>query len=88
MPTWIQKKRLHRLLTEKLMGFTRTFAVKLHGLSMQCRAEYHILPYFGKRKQVTKFKFLVKERNVSVISTEVNFMMSYLTYLSSQEECL
>ena len=31
-----------------------------------------ILPYFGKRKQVTKVKFLVKEQNVSVISTAVN----------------
>ena len=31
-----------------------------------------ILPYFGKRKQVTKVKFLVKDQNVSVISTDVN----------------
>ena len=31
-----------------------------------------ILPCFGKRKQVTKVTFLVKERNVSVISTDVN----------------
>ena len=31
-----------------------------------------ILPYFGKRKQVTKVKFLVKEQNVSVIYTDVN----------------
>ena len=30
------------------------------------------LSYFGKRKQVTKVKFLVKEQNVSVISTDVN----------------
>ena len=30
------------------------------------------LPYFGKRKQVTKVTFLVKEQNVSVISTDVN----------------
>ena len=29
-----------------------------------------ILPYFGKRKQVTKVTFLVKEQNVSVISTD------------------
>ena len=28
-------------------------------------------PYFGKRKQVTKVKFLVKEQNVSVISIDV-----------------
>ena len=43
-----------------------------------------ILPYFGKRKQVTKVTFLVKEQNVSVISTDVNawnIMMSFLTYL-------
>ena len=32
-----------------------------------------ILPYFGKRKQVTKVTFLVKEQNVSVISTGVNY---------------
>ena len=31
-----------------------------------------LLPYFGKRKQVTKVTFLVKEQNVSVISTDVN----------------
>ena len=31
-----------------------------------------ILPYFGKRKQVTKVTFRVKEQNVSVISTDVN----------------
>ena len=31
-----------------------------------------ILPYFGKRKQVTKAPILVKEQNVSVISTDVN----------------
>ena len=31
-----------------------------------------ILPYFGKRKQVTKVAFLVKEQNESVISTDVN----------------
>ena len=28
--------------------------------------------YFGKRKQVTKVTYLVKEQNVSVISTDVN----------------
>ena len=28
--------------------------------------------YFGKRKQVTKVTFLVKEQNVSVIYTDVN----------------
>ena len=34
---------------------------------------WHIkLPYFGKRKQVTKVKFLVKEQNVFVISTDAN----------------
>ena len=40
--------------------------------------------YFGKRKQVTKVTFLVKEQIVPVISTDVNgmnIMMSYLTYL-------
>ena len=31
-----------------------------------------ILPFFDKRKQVTKVPFLVKEQNVSVISTDVN----------------
>ena len=31
-----------------------------------------ILPYIGKRKQVTKVKFLVKDQNVSVISTDIN----------------
>ena len=31
-----------------------------------------MLPYFDKRKQVTKVTFLVKEQNVSVISTDVN----------------
>ena len=31
-----------------------------------------VLPYFGKWKQVTKVKFLVKERNVSVFSTDIN----------------
>ena len=31
-----------------------------------------ILPYFGKRKQVTQMTFLAKEQNVSVISTDVN----------------
>ena len=31
-----------------------------------------ILPYFGKRKQVTKVKFLEKEQIVSDISTDVN----------------
>ena len=31
-----------------------------------------VLPYFGKRKQVTKVTFLVKEQNVSVISTDID----------------
>ena len=31
-----------------------------------------VMPYFGKRKQVTKVPFLVKEQNVSVICTDVN----------------
>ena len=30
------------------------------------------VPYFGKRKQVPKLKFLVKEQNVSVMSTDIN----------------
>ena len=30
------------------------------------------LPYFGKKTQVTKVIFLVKEQNVSAISTDVN----------------
>ena len=38
-----------------------------------------ILPYFGKRKQVTKVKFLVKEQNVSVIYTDVNGISWCLT---------
>ena len=33
---------------------------------------WSILPYSGKRKQVTKVTFLVKEQNKSVISTDVN----------------
>ena len=35
---------------------------------------YPLLPlgYFGKRKQVTKVTFLVKEQNVSVTPTEIN----------------
>ena len=46
----------------------------------------HTLPmllYFGKRKQVTKIKFLLKKQNVSVISTDFNgnIRMSYLTCL-------
>ena len=45
---------------------------------------YSILPYFGKRKQV-KVKFLVKEHNVAVISTDVNGILCltymYITYL-------
>ena len=31
-----------------------------------------MLPYFGKRRQVTKMTFLVKEQYVSVIFTDVN----------------
>ena len=48
-----------------------------------------ILPYFGKRKQVTTVKFLVKEQNVSVISTNVNGISCRLTeHISYQDECL
>ena len=36
----------------------------------QVKFRHTMLPYFGKRKQVTKVTFLVKEQNVSVISTE------------------
>ena len=36
------------------------------------KGQQTLLPYFGKRKQVTKNLFLVKEQNVSVISTDVN----------------
>ena len=36
-------------------------------------------PYFGKRKQVTKVMFLVKEPNVSVISTDVSGIYWCLT---------
>ena len=38
-----------------------------------------ILPYFGKRKQVTKVTFLVKEQNMSVISTDINGISWCLT---------
>ena len=38
-----------------------------------------ILPYFGKRKQVTNVIFLVKEQNVSLISTDDNGILWYLT---------
>ena len=41
-------------------------------LNYQTETKAIILPYFGKRKQVTKVTFLVKEQNVSVISTDVN----------------
>ena len=37
-----------------------------------CQLSDDMLPYFGKRKQVTKVKFLEKEQTVSVISTDVN----------------
>ena len=33
---------------------------------------HFVTDYFGKRKQVTKVTFLVKEQNVSVIPTDVN----------------
>ena len=53
-----------------------------------CNNELTMLPYFGKRKQVTKVKFLVKEPNVSVISTDVNGISWCLTYhISWQDEC-
>ena len=39
----------------------------------------NILPYFVKRKQVTKVTFLVKEQNVSVISIYANGISSCLT---------
>ena len=42
-------------------------------------SSHPILPYFGKRKQVTKVKFLVKEKNVPVISTDINGISSCLT---------
>ena len=38
-----------------------------------------ILPYFGKRKQVTKVTFHVQEQNVSVISTDINGISGCLT---------
>ena len=38
-----------------------------------------MLPYFGKRKQVTKVTFLVKEQNVSVIYTDINGISWCLT---------
>ena len=48
-----------------------------------------MLPYFGKRKQVTKVTFLVKEQNVSVISTDVNGISWCLTeHISQQDEYL
>ena len=43
---------------------------------------FTILPYFGKRKQVTKVTFLVKEQNVCHFHWhQWNITMSYLTYL-------
>ena len=39
---------------------------------LKCIRSITTLPYFGKRKQVTKVTFLVKEQNVSAISTDVN----------------
>ena len=40
------------------------------------------LIYFGKRTQVSKVAFFVKEQNVSAISTDINYIMilSYLKY--------
>ena len=38
------------------------------------------LPCFGKRKQVTKVTFLVKEWNVSVVSTDINLEYHELCY--------
>ena len=40
-----------------------------------------MMPYFGKREQVTKVTFLVKEQNVSVISTDINKISWCLTYI-------
>ena len=42
--------------------------IELNAQSKGCST----LPYFGKREQLTKVTFLVKEQNVSVISTDVN----------------
>ena len=39
---------------------------------------YPVLPYIGRRKQVTKIKFLVKEQNVSVISTDCTDYQTHL----------
>ena len=44
-----------------------------------------MLPYFGKRKQVTKVKFIVKEQNVSVISTDVDGISCLDVF---QDKCL
>ena len=46
----------------------------LISLSTCWRLVPSILSYFGKRKQVTKVTFLVKEQNVSVISTDGNWI--------------
>ena len=46
------------------------------GTCMQClfggMCATFIMPYFGKRKQVTKVTFCVQDQNVSVISTDIN----------------
>ena len=47
-----------------------------------------ILPHFGKRKQVTKVKFLVKEQNASATSTDANGTPLCPTqHISQQDEC-
>ena len=45
----------------------------------QSKTTKAMLPYFGKRKQVTKVTFLVKEQNVSIITTDVNGISWCLT---------
>ena len=49
----------------------------------------YILPYFGKRKQVPNvYTFLVKEQNVSVISTDFSIMMSLIPNISLRRRCV
>ena len=62
----MSKVETHNLTYDMTLGIV-IMNIRLSEVKMMT-----ILPYFGKRKQVTKVKFLVEEPNMSVISTGVN----------------
>ena len=65
-----------------------SFWIKLTAIHGECCVLNPFCPTLAKGSKWQKGKFLAKEQNVSVISTDINGISWCLTYFLEEDECL